>query len=73
MNTIEEIEVAVRQLSAQDRLRLAERLQDVLWESWDLQIERDAAAGRLDSLLAEVDEDIAAGRTTPLDELLDNP
>ncbi len=72
VSTIEEIEAAVRKLPAEDQYRLAQRLQDVLWEAWDRQIEEDARAGRLDSLLAEVEADIAAGRTKPLDEIVDH-
>ena len=72
MSMIEEIEAAIRKLPAEDQLRLAQRIQDVLWEAWDRQIEDDSRAGRLDHILAEVDADIAAGRTKPLDEILDD-
>ena len=72
MSTIEEIEAAIRTLSADDQYRLAQRIQDVLWEAWDRQIEEDAETGRLDHILAEVDADIAAGRVKPLDEILDH-
>jgi hypothetical protein len=33
---------------------------------WDKQIEEDLNAGRLDQLIQEAEEDIAAGRTQPL-------
>jgi hypothetical protein len=33
---------------------------------WDKQIERDSAAGKLDSLMEEALEDYRAGRTTKL-------
>ncbi len=47
----------------------AEKLDD-----WDKQIERDARPrGALQPVLDRVRQDIAAGRTKPLDELLDNP
>ena len=72
MSTIEEIEAAIRTLPAHDQYRLAQRIQDVLWEAWDRQIEEDAEAGRLDHILEEVDADIAAGRVKPLDEILDH-
>jgi hypothetical protein len=72
MSTVEEIEAAVRGLPATDQARLAHRLQDILWEAWDHQIEEDARSGRLDHVLAEVDADIAAGRTKPLDEVVDD-
>ena len=35
-------------------------------DAWDRQIERDANAGKLDSLARKALEDHAAGRTTPL-------
>lgn len=42
-------------------------------DDWDRQIEQDSRpGGRLDSLLKKVQEDIAEGRTKPLDEILDN-
>ncbi len=72
MSTVEEIEAAVRKLPAGEQYRLAKRLQDVLWEAWERQIEKDAASGRLDHVLSEVEADIARGRTRPLDELLDD-
>jgi hypothetical protein len=37
---------------------------------WDRQIEVDAKAGRLDHLWQTALEDIEAGRTKPLDEVL---
>ena len=51
MATIEEIENAVRGLSEEDRVKLVDRLSDVLSDVWVLQIERDVAAGRLDHLI----------------------
>ena len=72
MSTIEEIEAAIRKLPSEDQSRLDQRIQDVLWEAWDRQIEDDSRAGRLDHILSEVDADIAAGRTKPLDEILDD-
>jgi hypothetical protein len=39
---------------------------------WDAQIEDDLNAGRLDHLIAMAEADIAAGKTKPLDEVLDN-
>ena len=38
------------------------RRADADMRAWDAQIEADLAAGKLDSLLAEVDAEIAAGR-----------
>jgi hypothetical protein len=42
-------------------------------ERWDKEIERDSQpGGRLDAVLARVREDIVAGRTRPLDEVIDD-
>ena len=42
-------------------------------DRWDREIERDSQpGGRLDAVLHRVREDIAAGRTKPLDEVIDN-
>jgi len=42
-------------------------------DDWDKEIARDSQPGaRLDRVLGRVREDIAAGRTKPLDEVIDN-
>ena len=43
-------------------------------DEWDREIARDSqAGGRLEGVLNRVREDIAAGRTKPLDEVIDHP
>ncbi len=43
-------------------------------DQWDQEIARDAQpGGRLQGVLNRVKQDIAEGRTKPLDEILDNP
>ncbi len=42
-------------------------------DRWDTDIERDSQpGGRMDTVLSRVREDIAAGRTKPLDEVVNN-
>ena len=41
-------------------------------DDWDRQIEEDVKTGRLDPVLKKVRDDIAQGRTKPLDEILDH-
>ena len=72
MSTVQEIEVAIRDLPINDQQSLALKLNDLYWSAWDEQIEADADAGRLDSIIAEVERDVREGRTKPLDEILDN-
>jgi hypothetical protein len=70
MSTLQEIEQAIRLLSAEAKWELLHRFQDDLWNEWDRQIEDDLSAGRLDALISEVKADIAAGETRPLHEVL---
>lgn len=70
MSTVHEIETAIERLPAEERWSLLHRFSDRMWDDWDAQIESDYRAGRLDSLIAGVREDIAAGRTKPMHEVL---
>ena len=63
---IKEIEKAIVQLPAKDLDKLAGWLEDYRAQMWDKQIEEDLAAGHLDALLAEVDEEYEAGLSQPL-------
>jgi hypothetical protein len=63
---IKEIERAIVQLPAEDLDKLAGWLEDYRAQMWDKQIEEDLAAGRLDSLLAEVAKEYEAGLSQPL-------
>lgn len=50
-----------------------DQLRDIDFEdAWDRQIEADATAGRLDELWNLALEDIKAGRTKPLDEIVND-
>jgi hypothetical protein len=60
MNTRLEVELAIKQLPEVDVWHLAKWLQDYLDERWDRQIEADLASGRLDHLIAQAEESIAA-------------
>jgi hypothetical protein len=71
MTTVSEIIEAVKKLPERDKSEFLERLTEVNFDdAWDGQIEADAKAGRLDPLWQEAMEDIKAGRTKPLDEVL---
>jgi hypothetical protein len=71
MSSVTEIIEAVKQLSEKEKGVFLEQLATVDFDdAWDRQIEADAKAGQLDFLWEEAKQDIAAGRTRPLDELL---
>ncbi|MBA2431989.1 MAG: hypothetical protein H0V56_07720 [Chthoniobacterales bacterium] len=42
-------------------------------DEWERQVARDSTSGKLDHLLADLDEDIAAGRVKPLHEVINKP
>ena len=71
--SVTEIIDAVKGLSDAEKGEFFDRLNEVDFEdAWDRQIEADAKAGRLDHLWKKALEDIEAGRTKPLDEVLNN-
>jgi hypothetical protein len=63
MTTVEEIEIAISQLSSAERRELISRLDQ---QDWDAQIEADAAAGKFDSLIQGLIAEHEAGKTVPL-------
>jgi len=74
--TVEKILREVKSLSSQEREELwnrvaAEEANNL--DEWEKQIERDSKSGKLDHLLAELKEDIQAGRVKPLDEVISEP
>ena len=73
MSTVTEIIEAVKSLDVEEKGEFLARLSEVDFEeAWDLQIAADAQAGRLDHLWQQALEDIKAGRTKPLDEVLND-
>jgi hypothetical protein len=71
MSTVVEIIDAVKSLDEKEKGEFLEKLTEIDFDdTWDRQIEADAKAGRLDHLWQQALEDIEAGRTKPLDEVL---
>jgi len=64
--TIQEIEQAITELDPDELARLREWFDEYYAKKWDEQIEQDADSGRLDKLIAEVDEEYNAGLSKPL-------
>jgi hypothetical protein len=71
MSTVAEIENALRALPVQDARTVADWLQEYLDEQWDRQIEQDAKSGKLDKLAQEAVAEYKAGKTKPLNEVID--
>ena len=59
MNTVAEIKAAIPSLTLAERAEVARCLNQWQDDEWDEQMKRDIAAGKLDKLLAKVDDDIA--------------
>lgn len=64
--SVTEIESAIARLPREDFVALVKWLQNYQEQMWDKQIENDLEAGRLDSLLDEVDREHQAGLAQPL-------
>jgi len=60
--SLAEIKTAIEQLSFEERAELAAWLHGWKDDEWDEQRKRDIAAGKLDAVLREVEDDIEAGR-----------
>jgi len=67
MNTIDEIQTAIRSLPDQELAALREWFAELDFEAWDRQFERDVNEGRLDALAEEALRDHREGRCTSLD------
>lgn len=65
MQTVMEIEKAIGQLPAEEMFQLIERLENGASDMWDLQIERDIKAGRLDSIAQQAIREHREGHSTP--------
>ena len=60
--SVEQIKTAIEQLSFKERAELAAWFHGWRDDEWDEQTKRDVAEGKLDNVLREVEDDIAAGR-----------
>ncbi len=64
--SIAEIESAITQLPAKDYAELMAWLQEHHDRMWDKQIDDDLAAGRLDALIGEANDEYKQGLAQPL-------
>jgi hypothetical protein len=63
MTRVEQLEQQIVQLDPDEFAQLREWLMEEDWAEWDLQIERDAASGKLDRLAKQALADHAAGKS----------
>jgi uncharacterized protein YfaT (DUF1175 family) len=66
MSTIQEIQTAVSQLSAEELSVFRAWFVEFDAKVWDQEFEQDVAAGRLDALAEEALRDLREGRCTDL-------
>jgi hypothetical protein len=59
--TVAQIKSAILKLSLQELTQLTDWVLDLGEQQWDRQIERDAAAGKLDFLAREAFEELESG------------
>jgi hypothetical protein len=64
--SVEDLQTAVSHLSSEELVRFSTWFEEFLADQWDQQIESDILAGRLDAAGRRADEDLEAGRCTPL-------
>ncbi|MBN8729509.1 MAG: hypothetical protein J0L64_03140 [Acidobacteria bacterium] len=61
MSRVEQIEQAIDSLTPEEFRSLAEWVRERDQELWDRQMDKDAAAGKLDALFAEAEAESRAG------------
>jgi hypothetical protein len=66
MKTVDELEQAVRQLSAEELAEFRRWFASFDAAVWDAQLEADVAAGKLDALADEALDEFRQGRAKPL-------
>ena len=64
MSTLQEVETAIRHLSAEELAAFREWFANYDAEMWDRQLEQDVRTGRLDALAEEALREHHAGRST---------
>jgi hypothetical protein len=66
MTRIEALERDVQSLTPEELAAFREWFAEYDWQLWDQQLERDAAAGKLDAMAAEAIAEDERGETTEL-------
>lgn len=63
MTRLELLEREVEKLTPEELAAFRDWFTEYAWQSWDRQLERDVAAGKLDELAAEALEELERGET----------
>jgi hypothetical protein len=62
MITVAEIKAAISRLTLEEKAEVARCLHEWEDDAWDTQMRQDVSAGKLNSLLAKVDDDVEQDR-----------
>jgi len=66
MKKVQELEMAVSQLSANELMQFLEWFEEFVADQWDKKIEADILAGRLDASRKRADDEFLGGRASTL-------
>ncbi len=66
MTRVQQLQTTIETLPEEEFAQLRHWFLEKDWEHWDLQIERDSAAGKLDFLIEEALQEKAAGKLKDL-------
>ena len=72
MSTVQEIKAAISALPDADFREVSRAIDEMQAERFDDALDAAAQSGKLDPWLNKVDADIDAGRTKPLDEVIND-
>jgi hypothetical protein len=63
MSRVKEIEKEIEKLAPEELAQIRDWILERDWETWDRQIEKDSAGGKLDRLFKKSLEDHSAGKS----------
>ncbi len=66
MTRVQQLQTTIEALPEEEFAQLRHWFLEQDWEHWDLRIEKDSAAGKLDFLIEEALHEKAAGKLTDL-------
>jgi hypothetical protein len=66
MSNVQELEMAVSQLPANELRQFSEWFEEFLADQWDKKVEADIMSGCLDAIGKRAEDEFLAGRASPL-------